>query len=70
MGIGVGFGVGLGALGSALFAAVFPLTVIGGAYALARAIFRNTVYGRMRTLTRLMNELVATVEDGLGDEAD
>jgi len=70
MGLGVGLGVGLGALGSAVFATVFPAAIIGGAYALARTIFRSTVRGRIRTLTKLMNELVATVEDGLGNEAD
>jgi hypothetical protein len=31
MGFGVGFGVGLGALGSPLFAAMFPLLSVGGA---------------------------------------
>lgn len=67
IGLGVGFGVGLGALGSALFAAVFPIVALGGTWALARGIFRNSVRGRMRKLTKLMNELVATVEDSLAD---
>ncbi|MCJ7627270.1 MAG: hypothetical protein MUO50_02665, partial [Longimicrobiales bacterium] len=65
LGLGVGMGVGLGALGSPLFAILFPIGVMGGAWALARGIFRNSVYGRMRILTKLMNEMVATVEDGL-----
>lgn len=67
LGFGVGFGVGLGALGSPLFAALFPVLAVGGTWALARGIFKNTVHNRMRTLTRLMNEMVATVEDGLLD---
>jgi len=70
LGLGVGFGVGLGALGSAAFAVLFPIGVIGGAWALARGIFRNSVHGRMRTLTKLMNEMVATVEDGLEEEVN
>ena len=68
LGLGVGFGVGLGALGSALFATLFPLGILGGAFALARGIFRSVVNGRARTLTKLMNELVAVAEDGLGEE--
>lgn len=72
LGFGVGFGVGLGALGSALFATVFPFVALGGTWALARGIFRHSVHNRMRKLTRLMNELVATVEDEVRDrpEAD
>ena len=69
LGLGVGFGVGLGALGSAAFTVLFPLAAMGGAWALARGIFRTSVHGRMRILTKLMNEMVATVEDGLEDEA-
>ncbi|MFH1764210.1 MAG: hypothetical protein ABIF09_08470 [Gemmatimonadota bacterium] len=65
LGLGVGLGVGLGALGSAAFAILFPVGVLSGAWALARGIFRNSVHGRMRTLTKLMTEMVATVEDGL-----
>ncbi|MGD2123078.1 MAG: hypothetical protein PVJ76_15095, partial [Gemmatimonadota bacterium] len=70
VGFGVGFGVGLGALGSALFATVFPLVALGGTWALARGIFRHTVGNRMRKLTKLMNELVATVEDGVLDRLE
>jgi hypothetical protein len=69
LGLGVGLGVGLGALGSAAFAILFPIGVMTGAWAIARGIFRTSVHNRMRILTRLMNEMVATVEDGLGDEA-
>ena len=69
LGLGVGLGVGLGALGSAMFATLFPIGIMGAAYALSRSIYRHTVHGRMRALAKLMNELVATVEDGLEDEA-
>jgi hypothetical protein len=68
VGFGVGFGVGLGALGSALFATLFPFVALGGTWALARGIFRHSVHNRMRKLTKLMNELVATVEDGVEEE--
>jgi hypothetical protein len=68
IGLGVGFGVGLGALGSVAFATLFPIGVMGAAYALSRSIYRNTVHGRMRKLTKLMDELVAAVEDGLEDD--
>jgi hypothetical protein len=69
VGMGVGFGVGLGALGSVAFAVAFPIFAMGASFALSRAIFRNSVRGRMRALTRLMNEMVATVEEGLGEES-
>jgi len=68
IGLGVGFGVGLGALGSAAFAALFPIGIMGAAYALSRGIYRHTVHGRIRTLTKLMKELVAMVEDGVEEE--
>jgi hypothetical protein len=68
VGMGVGMGVGLGALGSVVFAALFPPAVIGGSYLLARSIFRRTVQGRMRDLARLVDELVVAVEDGLEEE--
>lgn len=68
VGLGVGLGVGIGALGSALFATLFPLAAFGGAYAIARTAFRGTVRGRIRTLTRLVQEMLAILEDGLEDE--
>jgi len=67
LGLGVGLGVGLGALGSAAFAILFPIGIWTGAWALARGIYRHSVHARMRILTRLMNEMVATVEDGVED---
>jgi hypothetical protein len=68
VGLGVGLGVGIGALGSVAFAIGFPILALGGAFAISRAIFRASVRGRMHTLTKLMNELVATVEDGLEED--
>jgi hypothetical protein len=68
VGLGVGFGVGLGALGSALFATVFPLGIITGSYLIARTAFKSTVQGRMRTLTRLIEDLRRAVEDGMQEE--
>lgn len=68
-GVGIGVGVSVGvALEWALFASLFPPAVIGGAYLLARSIFRRTVRGRMRDLARLADELAAMVEDGLLEE--
>jgi hypothetical protein len=65
VGLPVGLGVGLGALGSALFATVFPVAIIGGSFALARSIYSNFVKRRIKTLRRLMDELVAIVEEGV-----
>jgi hypothetical protein len=70
IGFGVGFGVGLGALGSALFATIFPVAILGGTWALARGIYRSSVHNRMRKLTKLMNEMVATVEDGVLEQLE
>jgi hypothetical protein len=69
VGFGVGLGVGLGALGSALFASVFPPAVIGGTYVVARSLFRRTVQRRSKALKRLMEDLVATVEDGMEEQS-
>ena len=46
IGLGVGLGVGLGALGSVLFAAAFPVTVIGGLYVAMRQVMKSV--GRKR----------------------
>ena len=68
VGFGVGFGVGLGALGSLAFATVFPVATLGGAYLLARTIYSAAVNSRTRTLSRLMDEMVRIVEDGVKEE--
>lgn len=70
LGLGVGFGVGLGALGSAAFATLFPIGIMGAAWGLSRTIYRTMVFGRMRKLTKLMDELVATVEDGVKESGE
>ena len=66
---GVGGGVGLGAggalaavLGSAVFAVAFPLVVIGGSYATARAIFADQVRKRRSRMEELMDRIVERVE--------
>jgi hypothetical protein len=69
VGMPVGLGVGLGALGSVAFAVAFPIFAMGASFALSRAIFRNSVRGRMLALTKLMNEMVATVEEGSAEES-
>ncbi len=74
MGLGVGLGVGLGALGSPLFATIFPPVVLVGSYLLARTIFRAVSQSRERRLRELL-ELISdyvsedTVEEA-GEEAE
>lgn len=61
VGLGVGLRVGLEVLGSALFATVFPLAVIGMAYIGAREIYRAVVRRRRRVIGELLDRLVAEV---------
>ncbi len=68
VGLGVGLPVGLGALGSAFFAAVFPVAAIGGSFLLSRRIFGAFVRKRRDTLERLLDDLAAVVEDGVEEE--
>jgi hypothetical protein len=56
-GFGVGFGVGLGALGSPLFAAVFPIVAVAGSYGLARLIFRAVSRARRREIRRIATRI-------------
>jgi hypothetical protein len=65
IGLGVGVGVGVGALGSALFATLFPLAAIGGSFLLARSIYGSFVRKREAVLGRLMEEMVAVLEAGV-----
>ncbi|MFW5686437.1 MAG: hypothetical protein ACOC0O_07285 [Spirochaetota bacterium] len=46
VGFGVGFGVGLGVLGSAAFAAIVPIAVIGLSFIGARGLYRAIVRSR------------------------
>jgi hypothetical protein len=53
-GVGVGVGVGVGALGSPLFAVVFPLACIAGSFLFARTLFRAITRGRRRKIQRIL----------------
>lgn len=68
-GVPLGLGVGLGALGSGLVGAFLSSAVLGGSYLLARSLFRRRVQRRIRDLKGLMEDLVATVEDGVEEHS-
>jgi hypothetical protein len=70
MGFGVGMGVGLGALGSVLFATLFPIGAIGGSYLLARTVFTATVTNRRRILSELLERVAAEVETVAADQLE
>jgi hypothetical protein len=57
LGVGVGVGVGLGALGSSLFALVFPPLAFLGAYGLARGIYTRLYENQKKQLTELKQDL-------------
>ncbi len=63
VGIGVGVGVGLGALGSALFATVFPLGIVGISYITARSIFGSAARRRQKVLSQLAERLATYVRE-------
>jgi hypothetical protein len=67
IGLGVGLGVGLGALQSALFAIIWPVGIIGGAYLLGRKVYRSTVRRRQRVLRELLDRLTEHVESVVTD---
>ncbi|HUP52051.1 MAG TPA: hypothetical protein VM198_06210 [Longimicrobiales bacterium] len=69
VGVGVGVGVGIGALGSALFATVFPLGAVGIAYIAAREAYRLRVGERRRLLGTLLEGIRTEVEASLMDPA-
>jgi hypothetical protein len=62
IGLGIGLGVGLGALQSAAFAIAWPVSIIGGAYLLARSIYTSTARKRQRVLRDLLDRLTETIE--------
>jgi hypothetical protein len=66
VGLGVGLGVGIGALQSVAFAVAWPVGVVGGAYLLARTIYRSTARRRQRTLRNLLEGLTAEIESLVG----
>jgi hypothetical protein len=63
VGFGVGFGVGLGALGSVLFATVFPPSVIAASYLAARTSFATVARQRRAVLGDLVQRLSDAVTD-------
>lgn len=71
VGAGMGFGIplGLNILGSALFAAAFPLGAVALSYLGAREIHRATVRRRRRALSELFDRLVAEVTASVGEAA-
>ena len=62
VGFGVGFGVGLGALGSPLFAAAFPVTLIGGLYVAMRQIMKSIGRKRRARLDGLVDRIARYAE--------
>jgi hypothetical protein len=70
VGLGVGMGVGLGALGSVLFATLFPVGVIGLSFVAARRTFSAVSRRRQRVLDGLVERLVAAVEAAVEPSSD
>ena len=67
-GIGIGLGAGLGAaVGSTLFAIGFPVLMLGGSYALARAIYSAHVRKERARLQGLLDRLAAIASAGIAD---
>lgn len=62
VGFGVGMGVGLGALGSGLFAALFPVTLIGGLYIAMRRVMKSTGRKRAAELEGLVERIAGYVK--------
>lgn len=62
VGLGVGFGVGLGALGSPLFTAAFPVTLIGGLYVAMRQVMKATGRKRRAELDGLLDRIAQCVQ--------
>lgn len=69
VGGGVGFGLGGalgGVLGSVALAVAFPVTIVAGSYALARAIFTSQVRRREAAAHALIERLAEKVEASVG----
>ena len=62
IGLGVGLPVGLGALGSPLFAAAFPVTVIGGLYVAMRQVMKSVGRKRRAELDALVDRVARYVK--------
>lgn len=74
VGLGVGLPIGLEVLGSAFFAAAFPLGIIGLSYLGAREIYRQVVKRRRAKLAELLDRITEAVrwsiEAGTPDEVE
>lgn len=66
IGIGVGLPIGLEVLGSALFATLAPVGMVGLGYVAARSIYRTVVGRRRRALSTLFDRVVAETEAAIG----
>lgn len=66
IGIGVGLPIGLEVLGSALFATLAPVGMVGLGYVAARNIYRTVVGHRRRALSILFDRVVAETEAAIG----
>jgi len=69
VGLGVGLGVGINVLGSALFATLFPLGVVGLTYVGSREIYRAIVKRRRRAMGELFEQVFDEVKACLVDLA-
>ena len=69
VGLGFGLGFGLNVLGSALFATLFPVGVVGLTYVAARAIYRAIVKRRRRAMGELFEQVLNEVKACLVDVA-
>lgn len=69
VGLGIGLGVGIGALQSAAFAIAWPISIIGGAYFLARSIYTSTARKRQRALRDLLDRLTERIEEVVSRQA-
>ncbi len=62
IGLGVGLAVGLGALGSPLWGAAFPVTVIGGLYVAMRQVMKSIGRKRRAELHALVDRIAEYVD--------
>lgn len=67
IGIGVGLPIGIEVLGSALFATLAPIGVVGLGYVAARSVYRAVVDHRRRALNTLFDGIVQATEIAIED---
>lgn len=65
VGVGVGLPLGLKVLGSAVFAASFPVGIAGVSYVACREIYRRVVRQRRRVISQLFDLVVAEAEGSI-----